>query len=128
MEINAYIQKFVNWLLTGGLQIVITLILAFFALKAGKILSRRFILAVIKQKGDPEFIKRTQTLGSIVRYILSVGILVVTGIIVLGEFGVEIGPILAAAGVVGLAVGFGAQNSVRDVIRVFLFSWKTKSV
>ena len=119
MEINAYIQKFVNSLLTSGLQIVITLILAFFTLKAGKILSRRFILALIQQKGDPEFRKRTQTLGSIVRYILSVGILVVTGIIVLGELGVAIGPILAAAGIVGLAVGFGAQSLVKDVISGF---------
>src|SRR4030042_1178964 len=116
MKFQAYIQIFITWLLTSGLQIVITLVLAFFALKAGKIISRRFVLAVIQQKGDPEFIKRTQTLGSIVRYLLSATILVVTAIIVLGEFGVEIGPILAAAGVVGLAVGFGAQNLVRDVI------------
>lgn len=119
MEMYVYIQKFINWLLTSGLQIGITLILAFIALKAGKILSTRFIVAVIKQKGDPEFRKRTQTLGSIVRYILSTSILVVTAIIVLGELGIEIGPILAAAGIFGLAVGFGAQSLVKDVISGF---------
>lgn len=126
MKFQAYIQIFITWLLTSGLQIVITLVLAFFALKAGKIISRRFVLAVIQQKGDPEFIKRTQTLGSIVRYLLSATILVVTAIIVLGEFGVEIGPILAAAGVVGLAVGFGAQNLVRDVISGFFILLEDK--
>jgi len=38
---------------------------------------------------------------------------------ILGELGIEIGPILAAAGVLGLAVGFGAQNPVQDVISGF---------
>lgn len=40
-------------------------------------------------------------------------------LVVLQEFGVEIGPIIASAGVVGIAVGFGAQNLVRDVISGF---------
>jgi small conductance mechanosensitive channel len=43
----------------------------------------------------------------------------IAGLIVLRELGVEIGPILASAGIVGLAVGFGAQNLVRDVISGF---------
>jgi small conductance mechanosensitive channel len=41
------------------------------------------------------------------------------GLVILKEFGVEVAPILASAGVVGLAVGFGAQNLVRDVIAGF---------
>ena len=41
------------------------------------------------------------------------------GLVILKEFGVEIGPIIASAGVVGLAVGFGAQNLVRDIISGF---------
>jgi len=39
--------------------------------------------------------------------------------VILKEFGVEIGPIIASAGIVGLAVGFGAQNLVRDIISGF---------
>jgi len=46
-------------------------------------------------------------------------ILIVAAMIVLKELGVEIGPILAAAGIVGLAVGFGAQSLVKDVISGF---------
>lgn len=119
MEISTYIQKITNWSLSNGVQIAITLILTLIALRATKIVSNRFIAMVMKQKDDPEFQKRTQTLGSIARYALIVAILVVATMIVLKEFGIEIGPLLAAAGIVGLAVGFGAQNLVKDVISGF---------
>jgi small conductance mechanosensitive channel len=119
MEWNAYFQKGVDWLLTSGLNIALVLILALIALKAAKVLSTRLISVVVKQKEDPEFQKRTQTLGSIMRYVLMIAILIVAAITVLKELGVEIAPVLAAAGIVGLAVGFGAQSLVKDVISGF---------
>lgn len=119
MNINTYLQQFINWSLTSGLHILIIFILSYVAIKAGKLLSTRFIAALVKQKEDTEFQKRTQTLGSIVRYVLNIAILIVTAMVVLGELGIEIGPILAAAGIVGLAVGFGAQSLVKDVIGGF---------
>jgi small conductance mechanosensitive channel len=50
---------------------------------------------------------------------LIIAILVVATMMILKEFGVEIGPLLAAVGIVGLAVGFGAQSLVKDVISGF---------
>lgn len=119
MEINAYLKKTIEWLLTSGLHIALILVLTFVALKATKALSMRLIDLLTKQKEEPEFQKRTQTLVSIVRYTLTVVILVVASMTVLNEFGIEIGPLLAAAGIVGLAVGFGAQSLVKDVISGF---------
>jgi small conductance mechanosensitive channel len=119
MDINAYVQKAVDWFLTSGLHITLVLILALIALKAAKVLSTRLISVVVRQKVDPEFQKRTQTLGSIVRYVLIIAIIIVAAMTVLKELGVEIGPVLAAAGIVGLAVGFGAQSLVKDVISGF---------
>jgi moderate conductance mechanosensitive channel len=55
----------------------------------------------------------------VIHITLNVVILAVSAAVVLGEIGVKIGPILAAAGVIGLAVGFGAQNLVQDVISGF---------
>ena len=63
---------------------------------------------------DPEEVKRAETLGRVFRYIASVIIWLVTGIVVLGELGIAIAPLLGAAGVVGLAIGFGAQSLVKD--------------
>ncbi|HEX9910234.1 MAG TPA: mechanosensitive ion channel domain-containing protein, partial [Desulfatiglandales bacterium] len=119
MDFNTYLQKGINWLLTNGLHIVIVTVLALILIRAARVLSSRLMAIVIKQKEDLEFQKRTPTLGSIVRTISIITILAVASITVLKELGIEIGPILAAAGIVGLAVGFGAQSLVKDVISGF---------
>jgi len=119
MDVNDYLQKAVNWSLSNGINILLVLILTGIALKAAKVLSTRLISVVVRQKEDPEFQKRTQTLGSIIRYVLIIAIIIVAAMTVLKELGVEIAPVLAAAGIVGLAVGFGAQSLVKDVISGF---------
>jgi small conductance mechanosensitive channel len=60
--------------------------------------------------------KRASTLGGIFRRAAKLVIWIVAIVMVLREAGFDIGPILAGAGIVGLAVGFGAQNLVRDII------------
>jgi len=65
---------------------------------------------------DGEIEKRAVTLGAIFSKTVTVGVYCLAGVMVLREAGFEIGPILAGAGVAGLAIGFGAQNLVRDVI------------
>lgn len=61
-----------------------------------------------------EELKRVETLSRVFRYVASVLITIVTGMLILSELGISIAPILAAAGVLGLAVGFGAQSLVKD--------------
>ena len=119
MDVNAYLQKVIDWSLSSGINILLVLILTGIALKAAKVLSTRIISVAVRQKEDPEFQKRTHTLGSIIRYVLVIAISIVAAMTVLKELGVEIAPILAAAGIVGLAVGFGAQSLVKDVISGF---------
>ncbi len=58
---------------------------------------------------------RLATLLPIFRNFLLITIVVIAGMIVLAELGVNIGPLFAGAGVVGLAVGFGAQTLIRDI-------------
>jgi small-conductance mechanosensitive channel len=65
---------------------------------------------------DGELEKRAATLGGIFRRTAKVVIWVLAIVMVLREAGFDIGPLLAGAGILGLAVGFGAQNLVRDVI------------
>lgn len=59
---------------------------------------------------------RVRTLLPLLRNALMVVLVTVVGLIVLSELGVNIAPLLAGAGVVGLAIGFGAQTLVKDVI------------
>jgi small conductance mechanosensitive channel len=60
--------------------------------------------------------QRIRTMSALLRYAAAVTILAVAGIMVLGELGVNIGPLLAGAGVAGIAIGFGAQALVRDYL------------
>jgi small-conductance mechanosensitive channel len=64
---------------------------------------------------------RVQTLLMIVKKFLSITLIVMVVLIALSSLGVNIGPLLAGAGVVGLAVGFGAQTLVRDIISGLFF-------
>ena len=68
---------------------------------------------------DREAAKRAQTLGRVFRYLVAVVVSLVAGMLVLAELGVSVAPILGAAGVVGLAVGFGAQSLVKDYFTGF---------
>lgn len=63
--------------------------------------------------------RRAETLGRVIRYLVSLGVGALAGMLVLGELGVSLAPILGAAGVVGLAVGFGAQSLVKDYFTGF---------
>lgn len=59
---------------------------------------------------------RERTLLTIFRNALAVALTVITAMIVLAEIGINIGPLIAGAGVLGLAIGFGAQKLVQDII------------
>lgn len=59
---------------------------------------------------------RMQTLLSLFRNVVAIALLTMAAMMVLSELGVNIGPLLAGAGVLGLAIGFGAQKLVQDVI------------
>jgi len=69
--------------------------------------------------GDKEAEKRIRTLFGIIHAVGRVALWVVFIMILLGKFGINIAPILAGAGIIGLAVGFGAQELVRDIISGF---------
>ncbi len=62
---------------------------------------------------------RVQTMLPVARYIFGMVLCVIGGLMLLSEIGIEIGPLLAGAGVVGLAIGLGAQSLVKDLIAGF---------
>jgi len=63
--------------------------------------------------------RRVQTIGKLLKNVASYAIYFITLLLVLSEFNINLGPLLAGAGVVGLAIGFGAQSLVKDVITGF---------
>jgi len=112
-------QEFIiNFIKQNAVDIIWIIILFFFGKLILKLTVKR--MARIVDDGDDEHVsqkeKRAETLG---RILVSIGNIVIYAIIlfmVLNVFGVDIRPILAAAGIIGLAIGFGAQSLVKDFV------------
>lgn len=103
----------------SGLRILLIGILAWAAAAFVNRLIRGLRIYVSRNLDDPEEVKRVATLGRVFRYLASVAITLIAGMLILGELGISVAPILGAAGVAGLAVGFGAQSLVKDYFSGF---------
>jgi len=98
--------------LTSGISVLLIVLVAF---------SIWLVLSSwVEFRLNPDFGKvatsREQTLLTLLRNAATIALLIITLMIVLSEMGLNIGPLLASAGVLGLAIGFGAQKMVQDII------------
>ncbi|MBD3219163.1 MAG: mechanosensitive ion channel [candidate division Zixibacteria bacterium] len=107
------------WLINHGLRILLILILMLIAMKVVRVFSRKIFDQFRGEDAGVEMRKRADTLSGIIQFIMGLVVMIIAVIMILGEFGIQIGPILAAAGIVGVAIGFGSQYLVQDVISGF---------
>jgi len=117
---SVFYETLKMWMIGHGLHILLIIAAAWLAKKvlfaAVDKFEQRFA-----QAGDvpSETEKRAKTLSGIIHTTLIVTIYAVALITIISELGIQIGPLLAGAGIAGLAVGFGAQSLVKDVINGF---------
>jgi moderate conductance mechanosensitive channel len=106
--------------ITHGGRILLIAVIAFIAVTVIQRLVGPVVRIAIREQmvGEPplEVDKRIDTLTNVVYRTTVVAIFVVALLMALPELGLNVGPLIAGVGIVGLAVGFGAQNLVRDVI------------
>lgn len=102
-------------------RIIAIAIAAYVVVRLGSAAARRFEREMGRGTGLDvvERTKRMQTLGRILQKTLSVAASGIAALMILRELGIDIMPVLTGAGILGLAVGFGAQTLVRDVISGF---------
>jgi len=109
-----------DWLVVHGTRIGLILVLSVAALLilgfAGSKAIRAFVARGAPGQAEEEVRKRADTLSSVLITAGQVFIIVIGAFIVLSELGINIAPIMAGAGVVGIAIGFGAQSLVKDII------------
>jgi small-conductance mechanosensitive channel len=118
LDFGKYVEQAVDWAVQSGWKVLVIVVLMAIGIRLSGMIAGR-LFPKKKKESDAEYKKRAETLSSVISYLLSVSIFAVGTVMILGEFEIEIGPILAAAGVVGLAVGFGAQHLVQDIISGF---------
>lgn len=118
-DFQAYLNHVHEWLLTDGVSILVIVIVTLIFLRVVGALSRHIETIMERKHTDAESQKRASTLSGLIRWILRVGILAVAFMMILEKCGLPIGPALTAAGVAGVAIGFGAQNLVQDFLSGF---------
>lgn len=107
------------WFTAHAIKIVIILAVAFVADKIGKKFVDKTIKKAVRDSDSEGKRKREHTLIDIFSSILKVVVWLVALMMILPEFGIDVGPILAGAGVLGIAIGFGAQYMIRDFLAGF---------
>jgi small-conductance mechanosensitive channel len=103
-----------------AIRILAILVVAFVVLRFIRAFVPRLREHIAGRQESIEDAKRIQTLLRVAHYLLTASTLAVAVLLVLGEVGISLAPILGAAGVVGIAVGFGAQTLVKDYVSGFL--------
>jgi moderate conductance mechanosensitive channel len=137
---NAWLAAAADWLIAKPLVIVSIVVLGFavrwLAVRFIRRLTSRAASGVFpttvlrgRESADAEVAlaaerrrQRAHTMSSVLTSIVSVAVFSLVGVMVLGELGYDIGPLVASAGLVGVALGFGAQSLVKDFLSgIFLF-------
>jgi len=110
-----------RWLLEHGIIILAIVVVSFLVYQVLKVVIPGIVEGLVKARGKgrrarEEMRKRAQTLSSILSSIFGIIIAIIAIFMILSELGVNIAPLLASAGVVGIAVGFGAQSLIKDLL------------
>ena len=109
------------WSFSSGLRVLLIAALAYALVRMSTLFVRRFEHQLTLGTGQDalERAKRARTLGSLIRSAAIALIVGIAALMILRELGLDIAPVLTGAGIVGLAIGFGAQTLVRDIISGF---------
>jgi small-conductance mechanosensitive channel len=118
-------NEIVAWLRSDGFHIALVVVVAFLALRFSRLAIHGIIQALLDREATEgtaqelsaiEVRKRMDTLDQLGSNVIRFFVIVIAGIMVLDLLGLDVGPAIAGLGVVGIAVGFGAQSLVRDYL------------
>jgi small-conductance mechanosensitive channel len=119
-----FLDRSFEWAITSGLRILLitaAMLVMLALLKRGVAKLSNLYEGTLPIRAQ---IKRVSTLTHIVRDVARIVILFVGMTMILSEGGIDLKPLLAAAGLGGLAIGFGAQSLVKDLISGFFILWE----
>jgi moderate conductance mechanosensitive channel len=118
---GVHLRAVATWTFGAGLRVVLIALLAYALVRITGVAVKRFEHEMSRGTGLDalERAKRARTLGAAVSKVTTVLVVGIAVLMILREIGIDISPALTGAGIAGLAVGFGAQTIVRDVISGF---------
>lgn len=117
-KLLSILENITPWLLSNGLRIALLVIGGVILYKVlSAVVKKTVEVAVSPDKNNPDSEKkRKDTLKTIFLTSIKIMFLIIIGMMVLKEFNLDVGPLIASAGIVGLALGFGGQYLIKDII------------
>jgi small conductance mechanosensitive channel len=115
------LRTLLTWTFESGLKIALIVLFAYALIRASHLVVKRFEHELTTGTGLDalERAKRARTLGTLLSKVATIAIVSIAILMILHELRIDIAPVLTGAGIAGLAVGFGAQTMVRDIISGF---------
>lgn len=110
------IPKIIAWFLAHGIKILIILIAVYSIDRIGGKIIERIVRRGVKDTTKEATGKRQNTLIGVFTGALKIAVWLMAIMMILSELGIDIGPMLAGAGILGVALGFGAQYMIRDFL------------
>lgn len=129
---HAFLSRASEWSITTIPSLLLIIILAFLGLKIISIVFSRLYSIMIRRRKDDgltdthETEKRVSTLIAILKSSSIIMLWIMVIMLLLRKIGIDIAPLIAGAGIAGLAIGFGAQELVRDVISGFFILFENQ--
>ncbi len=108
-----------KWFEVKGLKFAVIVATMLLTLVAVRVIVGRVVAVYKNRHKERERQKRAGTLGTMFRYLFSLAVIFVGSMAILDLFDIRLGPMLAAAGVMGIAIGFGAQHLIQDITNGF---------
>ncbi|MHB8793355.1 MAG: mechanosensitive ion channel family protein [Thermoleophilia bacterium] len=121
---TSWLDRLYDWAVTSGVRIVAMIVGAVILYYIIRTASRRLVRVAGQKVSDSDLVSREQemrarTLAGTMRSLIIGALIAVVSLMILRELGYDIGPLIATAGIVGIAIGFGAQTLVKDLIGGF---------
>jgi small conductance mechanosensitive channel len=120
-SVGLRLRTVTDWFFLGGLRILLVGFLAYASTRLVAVVVRRFEHEISQGTGLDvlERAKRARTLGDLIQNVITAVVVTIALLMILRELNLDIMPLLTGAGIAGVALGFGAQTLVRDVISGF---------
>lgn len=121
VDISPALEAVGSWFLEHGILILVIILLSYLTHKVVQVVVPRLTARLVTVRGKgrsarQEIAKRSSVLSKFLTTAIAFAILIAAIFMILSEIGLDITPLLAGAGVVGIAIGFGAQNIIKDFL------------
>ncbi len=116
MNYQDIIQNLISWVIGPGIKVIVILFFALVISKVAKVFVSKAVRTVIEKSNGKIQEQKAKTLSKVFSSTLKIVIWVIAILMLLPEFGVNPTPLLAGAGLIGLAIGMGAKNVIQDYL------------